>query len=198
MMTTPAQSVYRQVLGADFNLLAVELQRFHSMAGRALLTGKFSVQGPDNHAGRLVSALFTLPKAASEAPFKFELDANARQETWRRHFPGRSMVSRMHAGPGMLVERFGPISFYFRLKTSDGQLSMLLQSVTVLGVPSPRFLMPKVSARESGADGRLHFSVSAHLPVVGLLAEYRGYLELSPGSDPIGSDPGCAAGLPTP
>ncbi len=177
-MTTSVQSVYRQVMGADFHLLSAELQRFHSMAGRIELAGRFRVQGPDSVAGRLVSALFALPKTAAEASFKFELDADARQETWRRHFPGRSMVSRMRAGQGMLVERFGPIRFYFRLKASDGQLSMLLQSVTVLGVPAPRLLMPTVSAHESGADGRLHFAVSAHLPVVGLLAEYRGYLEI--------------------
>ncbi|MDB5935969.1 MAG: hypothetical protein JWQ01_3313 [Massilia sp.] len=177
-MTTPLQSVYRQVLGADFNLLASELQRFHSMAGRVELTGRFSVKGPHSAAGRLVSALFALPKAAAETSFRFELDANARQETWQRHFPGRSMVSRMQPGPGMLVERFGPIRFYFRLKADDGQLIMLLQSVTVMGIRSPRLLMPKVSAHETGADGKLHFWVSAHLPVVGLLAEYRGYLEI--------------------
>jgi hypothetical protein len=177
-MTTSPQSVYRQVLGADFNLLATELQRFHSMAGRVELTGRFSVKGPHSAAGRLVSALFALPRTAAETSFKFELDANARQETWRRHFPGRSMVSRMRAGPGMLVERFGPIHFYFRLKADDGQLNMLLQSVTIFGIRSPKFLMPKVMAHEAGADGKLHFSVSAHLPVVGLLAEYRGYLEI--------------------
>ncbi len=177
-MTTSSQSVYRQVLGADFHLLAAELQRFHSMAGRVELAGRFSVKGPRSPAGRLVSALFALPKTAAEAPFRFELVADARQETWRRHFPGRSMVSRMQAGPGMLVERFGPISFYFRLKGSDGQLDMLLHTVTVFGIRAPRRLMPTVSAHETGADGRLHFAVSAHLPLVGLLAEYRGYLEI--------------------
>lgn len=177
-MSTSSQSVYRQVLGADFNLLAAELQRFHSMAGRVELAGRFSVQGPHSTAGRLVSALFALPKTAAETPFRFELVADARQETWRRHFPGRSMVSRMQAGSGVLVERFGPISFYFRLETSGGQLHMLLQAVTVFGLRSPRLLMPKVWAHEIGADGRLHFAVSAHLPGVGLLAEYRGFLEI--------------------
>lgn len=32
-MTTSSQSVKRQVMGADFHLLARELQQFHSMAG---------------------------------------------------------------------------------------------------------------------------------------------------------------------
>lgn len=177
-MTTPAHSVYRQVLGTDFHLLAPELQRFHSIAGRVELSGKLSVKGPRGAAGRLMSALFALPKATAETSFKFELDADARQETWRRHFPGRLMVSNMRVGAGMLVERFGPINFHFHLKADNGQLNMLLQSVTVFGVRSPRFLMPTVLARETGAHGKLHFSVSAHLPLVGLLAEYRGYLDL--------------------
>lgn len=177
-MTTSSHSVYRQVLGADFNELATELQRFHSLAGRVELAGRFSVKGPRSPAGRLVSALFALPKTAAESPFTFVLDASAHQETWHRRFPGRSMVSRMQAGRGLLVERFGPISFYFRLQADGGQLHMLLQAVTVFGIRSPRMLMPKVSAHEIGEDGRLHFAVSAHLPLVGLLAEYRGFLEI--------------------
>ena len=177
-MTNSFQSVYRQVLGHDFHLLASELQRFHSMQGRVELSGRFTVQGPHSAAGRLMSAMFALPKTTVETAFKFELHAGSRQETWRRHFPGRLMVSRMRAGAGVLVERFGPINFHFRLQADQGQLNMLLQSVTVFGIPSPKFLMPTVRAQETGAQGKLHFSVSAHLPLVGLLAEYRGYLDI--------------------
>lgn len=177
-MTAPPHSVYRQVLGTDFHLLAPELQRFHSMAGRFELSGKCSIKGPHSAAGRLVSAMFALPKATAETSFKFELDADAVQETWRRHFPGRLMASTMRAGAGMLVERFGPVNFHFRLELDDGRLNMLLQSVTVFGIRAPKLLMPVVLAQEIGAHGKLHFSVSAQLPLVGRLAEYRGYLDI--------------------
>ncbi|MET0857288.1 MAG: DUF4166 domain-containing protein [Telluria sp.] len=177
-MTTSSDSVFRQVLGPDFNLLAAELQRFHSLAGRFELTGKLTVKGPHSIAGRLVCAMFALPQTTTESNFRFELDAGAKQETWRRHFPGRLMVSKMRVGADVLVERFGPINFHFRLQADQGQLNMLLQSVTVFGIPSPRFLMPTMRAQETGAQGKLHFSVSAHLPLVGLLAEYRGYLDI--------------------
>jgi hypothetical protein len=171
-------SVYRQVLGHDFQLLASELQRFHSMQGRVELSGQFTVKGPHSTAGRVMSAMFALPKATAETPFKFELDAGSRQATWRRHFPGRLMVSKIRVGAGVLVERFGPINFHFRLQADQGQLNMLLQSVTVFGIRAPKFLMPTVMAQETGAHGKLHFCVSAHLPLVGLLAEYRGYLDI--------------------
>lgn len=177
-MTPSSHSVFRQVLGPDFNLLASELQRFHSLAGRFELSGKLTVKGPHSIAGRLMSAMFALPKTTTETNFKFELEASAKQEIWRRHFPGRLMVSKMRVGAGVLVERFGPIEFHFRLQADQGQLNMLLQSVTVFGIPSPRLLMPKMRAQETGAQGKLHFSVSAHLPLVGLLAEYRGYLDI--------------------
>jgi hypothetical protein len=177
-MSESTHSVYRQVLGHDFHLLASELQRFHSMQGQVELSGRFTVKGPHSAAGRVMSAMFALPKTTAETPFKFELDAGAAQETWRRHFPGRLMVSKMRVGAGVLVERFGPINFHFRLQADQGQLNMLLQSVTVFGIRAPKFMTPTVMAQETGAQGKLHFSVSAHLPLVGLLAEYRGYLDI--------------------
>jgi hypothetical protein len=85
----------------------------------------------------------------------------------------------MRAGAGVLVERFGPVSFHFRLQADAGRLNMLLQSVTVLGIRAPGWLMPAVMAQETGAHGKLYFSVAAHLPLAGLLAEYRGYLDLA-------------------
>jgi hypothetical protein len=122
--------------------------------------------------------MFALPKTTAETRFQFELDAGASQETWRRHFPGRLMASKMRIGAGVLVECFGPINFHFRLQPDQAQLKMLLQSVTVVGIPAPKFMMPTVHAQETGAQGKLHFSVSARLPLVGLLAEYRGYLDI--------------------
>jgi hypothetical protein len=159
-MSDPSHSVYRQVLGHDFHLLASELQRFHNMQGRVELSGRFSVKGPHSAAGRVMSAMFALPKTTAEMPFRFELEAGSSQETWRRNFPGRPMVSKMRVGAGVLVERFGPVNFHFRLRADQGQLNMLLQSVTVFGIPTPRFMMPTVIAQETGAQGKLHFSVS--------------------------------------
>ncbi|MDB5907931.1 MAG: hypothetical protein JWP34_2045 [Massilia sp.] len=179
-MNEPSKSVYRQVMGHDFHRLASELQRFHSMQGRVELSGRFSVKGPHSAVGRLMSAVFALPKTAAEAALKFEMHADTKLETWRRHFSSRPMVSKMRAGAGVLVERFGPIHFHFRLQADQGRLHMLLQAVTVFGIHVPKLLRPTVLGQEIGAQGRLHFDVSVHLPLVGLLAEYRGYLDIPP------------------
>jgi len=171
-------SLYRQILGKDFNSLGRELQIFHSMAGRVNLAGKCEVKAPHTAIGRLIGWLFALPKATAETDFRFELEADARQETWRRHYPSRMMVSRMRVRFGTLVERLGPVDLHFKLRAGNGRLTMLLQGMTVCGIPCPRFLIPSVLAEETASPGKLHFNVAAHLPLVGVLAEYRGYLQI--------------------
>lgn len=184
-MSGSSPSLYLQVMGSDFQLLAPELQNFHSIRGRVELSGRVAVTGPGSAAGRVMSAMFALPKATAETPFRFELEAGPAHETWRRHFPCRVMVSKMRAGAGVLVERFGPVSFHFRLQADEGRLTMLLQSVTVFGIRAPGLLMPAVTAQETGAHGKLCFSVSARLPLVGLLAEYRGHLDVAVRRSPV-------------
>ena len=46
-----------------------------------------------------------------------------------------------------------------------------------LGVPVPRFLVPKVETREFEKAGRYHFEVEARLPWFGRLVCYAGWLE---------------------
>lgn len=177
---TLENSLYRQVLGEDFHLLARELQVFHSFAGRVRLFGRCTVNGPQTAIGRLMGKVFALPKTTEETGFSFELEADTVRETWRRYFPGRLMTSRIRVVAGTLVERLGPVDLHFRLKADSGQMVMLLQAITVWGIPCPKFLVPSVLAEESASPGKLHFNVAAHLPVIGLLAEYRGYLNVGP------------------
>jgi hypothetical protein len=59
---------------------------------------------------------------------------------------------------------------------SAGALSLVLRRWDVLGVPMPRFLMPRVVAGESAPDGRFQFSVEIALPLIGRLVRYRGWL----------------------
>ncbi|PFH10400.1 uncharacterized protein DUF4166 [Collimonas sp. PA-H2] len=174
-----SDSLYRQVMADNFNALAPELQQFHSLAGRVALPGRCTIKGPHTLLGRCFGLLFSLPKATSETAFLFELEADSRQETWRRHFPGRTMASRMQVSAGTLVERLGPVDLHFTISVAEGRLSMTLQRITCCGIACPKFLIPAVLAEETGAGGRLHFNVAARLPLVGVLAQYHGYLDLA-------------------
>ncbi|MEO6921422.1 MAG: DUF4166 domain-containing protein [Collimonas sp.] len=176
-MSSP-DSLYRQAMADDFHSLAPELQLFHSLAGQVTLPGRCTIKGPQTAIGRLFGKVFSLPEATAETDFRFELDADSRQETWRRHFPGRTMLSQMHIRSGGLVERLGPVDLHFQLSARQGQLHMVIQRITFCGISCPKFLLPAVLAEETGADGKLHFNVAATLPLVGILAEYWGYLDL--------------------
>jgi hypothetical protein len=177
---TSAPSLYRQVMGEDFHLLPSELQVFHSTVGRVTLSGQCTVIGPNTVIGKLMGWVFALPKTTDKTHFSFEIEANTTAETWRRHFPGRLMTSRMSMIAGRLVERLGPVDLHFRLKTDSGQLVMLLERVIFCGIPCPGFLLPSVIAAETASPGKLHFNVAARLPLVGLLSEYRGFLNVEP------------------
>jgi hypothetical protein len=41
----------------------------------------------------------------------------------------------------------------------------------------PRWLMPRVDAREHAADGVFHFAVEIALPAIGRLVRYEGWLK---------------------
>lgn len=178
-MTKP-DSLYRQVMGLDFDSLAHELQIFHSMTGKMKLSGQCSVTGPQTWLGKLMGWIFSLPRTTEDANLSFEMDADMHQETWRRHFSNRLMISRMRVIAGTLVERLGPVDLHFRLKADNGKLIMLLAGISVAGIPCPRFLIPSVVAEETASPGKLHFNVAAHLPVVGLLVAYQGFLNIVP------------------
>jgi hypothetical protein len=53
--------------------------------------------------------------------------------------------------------------------------------VRVLSIPLPRRLHPCVRTFENQRDGRYRFEVEAHLPLVGLLVRYAGWLERAAG-----------------
>jgi hypothetical protein len=177
---TATGSLYRQVMGPDFDLLPDELRFFHSIKGETRLSGRCSITGAQTLPGRLLGWVFSLPKTTEDASFLFELEADMHQETWRRHFPNRMMASRMHVASGTLIERLGPVDLHFRLKADSGKLAMLLSGISVAGIPCPKFLIPSVIAEETASPGKLHFNVAAHLQLIGLLVAYQGFLNLVP------------------
>ena len=177
-MTAPV-SLYRQVMGSDFELLAPELQAFHSMNGTVRMLGRCSVQGPHTSLGKLLGVIFALPRTTVETSLAFDLSADARQEIWKRHFPNRLMTSRMRVRNGVLVERLGPANLHFELKVDDCKLVMQLKGISFAGIRCPQFLVPSVVAEETASPGKLHFNVAARLPVIGLLVAYKGFLHIT-------------------
>ena len=55
---------------------------------------------------------------------------------------------------------------------------MALRSMRFLGIPCPRWLLPRIVAREQGAGERLHFEIRASVPLFGQVTGYRGWLDV--------------------
>ncbi len=175
-----ARTLYRQVMGDAFEGLAAAPRHFHNLQGRWTLSGEVRTTPPASGLGRLLAALTGTPRSASTGPIQFELDAAPGRERWHRKFPHQAMQSILSLGPdGLLTERLGAARLGFSLGTMPGGgLRMTLQRMQFLGIPCPRWLMPRVVAEERGEGSRLHFHIRADVPGLGLVAGYDGWLDL--------------------
>ena len=173
-MTAP--SLYERVLGARYASLAPALQRFHSLAGLHVLHGVVETEPPASWLGRALARGLGSPLQATTGPLRFELDAAPSLETWTRHFPSRTMRSRLQFDAGRVTERMGAARMTFTLDEAGGRLQMRLERLRFLGVPCPAWLRPRIVAEETGEGERLHFRIEACVPGIGRVVGYRGHL----------------------
>jgi hypothetical protein len=88
------------------------------------------------------------------------------------------MTSRLRLQDGLIEEQLGAARLRFALTAAEDALHMHLVGLRFFGVPCPRWLLPRLTAQETGIDDRLHFRVSAALPWIGTVASYSGHLLL--------------------
>ncbi len=168
--------VFEQLLGERFAELAPALRRFHGLRGRHELHGQVDTEPPDSAPGLVLAWCLGSPRRAAAGPIRFELDASPAAETWTRHFPGRTMRSRLSAAGDRLEERMGAARLRFLLDVQDGTLTLRLVRLRFLGVPCPAWLRPRLLAVERGEGDRLHFHIEARVPGIGRVVGYRGWL----------------------
>jgi hypothetical protein len=173
-----SNSLYQQVMGSAFAQLPVVLQRFHSLDGSHTLYGSVEVEPPESFGARWIARGLGAPLEAQKGPIRFELVADAASEIWTRHFPGKTMTSRLTVVHGQIAERLGAARLGFELEGGADKLEMRLVWLRFLGLPCPRWLLPSIIAEEAATEGRLHFRVRASLPLLGVVTGYWGYLEL--------------------
>jgi len=169
-------SLYERVMGADFATLAPALQRFHRLAGRHELHGVVETQAPSSWVSGLLARGLGSPLQAAAGAIRFELAAAPTLEIWTRHFPSRTMRSRLQFDEGRVAERMGLARMTFTLEAIDGRLRMRLQRLRFLGVPCPAWLRPRIVAEETGEGDSLHFRIEAEVPGLGRVVSYRGHL----------------------
>jgi hypothetical protein len=176
-----APSLYQEAMGADFLRLPASLQQFHALKGRHVLEGWVEIQAPASRAARVLARCLGTPLSTQRGPVRFELESSSTSEYWVRHFPGKTMASRLCLMAGLIVERLGAARLSFVLRGGPDKLEMQLVRLHFFGLPCPRRLLPAVVAEETASIGRLHFRVRASLPLIGVVADYRGHLEVPGG-----------------
>jgi hypothetical protein len=113
---------------------------------------------------------------AGAHPLHVAFSARHGKERWTRDFGGHAFSSELsQAGQGV-AERFGPLRFAFDLPSDGEGLRMVLRGWTAFGMPMPRWLGPRIAAREWQEDGRFRFEVGVSLPLLGEVVHYTGWL----------------------
>jgi hypothetical protein len=171
-------TLFEAVMGARFAGLAPTLQRFHRLSGSHVLEGVVETWPPDTAIGRALAWCLGSPRRAATGTIRFELQATPTVETWTRHFPARTMRSRLALVDGRVVERMGLARLTFALDEADGQLRMRLERMSFGGIPCPAWLRPRLVAEEMGEGDCLHFHIEAAVIFIGRVVGYRGWLRV--------------------
>jgi hypothetical protein len=174
-------SLYRTLLGARFDVLPARVRELHDVTETAVWVGRADVERGRSRVARALATLFSLPTDGRDQALRVRFEPGGGREVWTRVFGAREFSSVQFQRDGWLAERVGAVTLLSALDASSDGLALQLRKVLVLGIPLPRWLHPCVRTFESDRDGRYRFEVEAHLPVVGLLVRYAGWLERAVG-----------------
>jgi hypothetical protein len=174
--------LYPRLLGPRCEEMAPLLREVHGSA--LLLRGTVTVRRGASLFVRGLAELAGLPRACADAPCVVRFEQREAwpdgTERWVREMAGRRFVSRLiPAAPGEFIESFGWYRFRFALEQDSGTVSFILKRFTVLGLPVPRALHPRVSTRESQQGEDYCFEIEAGLLGLGLLVAYQGRLRVA-------------------
>jgi hypothetical protein len=175
--------LYPRLLGPAWFDLDPVVRQVH--AADQVITATLEIRHGKGLLARIVRAALRVPLSTDGRKTTLHITSDARTERWTRTLGGRSLVTVQRALPdGCLGERIGPLELRFRLDTAAGALAYVqVGAVLILGrwhVRLPRFIAPRVDAREERRDGgdRAHLEVRISAPLVGILMSYEGCLEV--------------------
>lgn len=172
---------YRQILGSSFESLPAPVQALHDSTLPRVWGGQATVARGRNPLAILTAKLFGFPPAGSDIPVTVTLAPIGDREHWARDFNGKTFASKQWAGAGpdqgLLFEQFGPISVAIALIIKDDKLYLIPKRWTCLGLPLPRFLLPKGDSFETAQGDHFCFDVGIEAPLIGLIVAYRGTLK---------------------
>lgn len=129
---------------------------------------------------RLIARLFGFPIQDAVTDASVTVGITEDGELWRREFGTTCFQSSLLRGRGrdehLVCERFGWVTVAVGIVWDNEQLWFVPRRWRIGPVPLPRLLLPKGRSFETDEDGVFAFDVRLELPVLGLIAAYKGTL----------------------
>lgn len=172
-------TLFQASLGDRWPGLPPEVQDFHSVKDMERFSGTAQVLRGKSMYARFIARLFRFPPAGEDVPVTVTVTRTRDGEIWERNFDGRSFVSHCTAAksPHRYRERFWLFNFELDMPVDNGCLHLPVRRGWLVGLPIPRFLLPRSDSREYADNGLFRFDVCLMVPFSGdLIVRYRGYL----------------------
>jgi hypothetical protein len=183
-----AATLYERVLGAKYAGLSPELRRFHSARDPIQVHGAFQVVRGSSRLGNWLTDLSGFPRTCSALPVSLTVRQLPNGERWTRLFGDRTLESWQGQVLGLFAERFGPLTLYLDADVRDGALVVWDLRSTMLGLPLPPFLSPRVYAWGRDGDGGISVHIRITNPILGPLIEYSGIIAIGTPAAPARGD----------
>lgn len=177
-------ALYPRLLGSAWLDLHPVIRLLHLTDGVA--TGRLEFQCGRGLAARLMCRALRLPSSSTGLEARLAIARDVESETWIRTFGQRLLVTTQRGLPdGTLAERFGALELRFHLHVVEGTLTYVQAGAGLmvgrLRIPLPRWISPRVEAREACVDGRRSYvQVRISAPGNGLVMAYEGCVQVTP------------------
>jgi hypothetical protein len=174
-MSSP--SLYRRLLGPQFDALPAALRRFHDAPGGGRAQGTLRVDRPAGRLRNALASLLGLPRAALAVPVRLQVVVEGERERWIRDFHGHRVVTVAWAWGDLLMESLGWTSFASALVLDGSRLRYEFRRAWFAGIPIPRRLSPSVESYVDAGDAGWRVMVRITVPFLGELVRYEGWIE---------------------
>jgi len=172
-------ALIQTALGESWFALPTPMRVAHSVQDQAAFVGRADVTRGNSFLARFAAWFFGFPKAGTEVPLRLVKTRTDTGETWDRTFAGKRLRSYLTPSrAGHYRERFWAFVYEQELPVANGCLYFPVRRGWVLGIPLPRWFLPRSETREYCEDDVFRFDVSLQAPVTGeLIVRYRGWMK---------------------
>lgn len=172
-------TLFQSSLGDRWAALPDAVRELHSVQDMESFSGFAEVTRGRSILARIAAWILGFPPAGEEVPVTVTITRTDEGETWERNFAGRVFRSYCSRSPEpyRYRERLGLFTYELGLPVEYGRVRFPVRRGWILGVPVPRFLLPRSDTSEFALSDAFHFDVALAAPLSGaLIVRYRGAL----------------------